>query len=633
MTDYANIELRELPLSLKSVRRDVEAFLVANGLLLDQGLDYYAGIFDADSDQLIGGAGLQGNVIKCIAVRPEARDLNLSNSLVSHLRSVCFQRGYDDIFVFTKPENDVVFESLSFHVIGRAPRAIFCESKHDGIASYCRHLAEHRGEGSNGVIVMNCNPITLGHYYLIETAARQVDRLHVILVKEDKSVFPFDVRYQLVRKATEGLGNVVVHPGSSYVISSATFPNYFIKEPSAVALTQCQLDVDIFARYIAPALGATVRFVGEEPMDHLTALYNRVMQEQLPQHGIQVVEIARKEFDGVPISASMVRDLLNEQKRELAYNMLPPATQEFLSSPDGQAIIERLKQLRLERATVLPASLQRAMVYWVASAMKLELMTQGKPGLVCPETCGSHHDLDYETMYHCIDIFTEHIREIIQVLKDAHSPREVVALAQPIAQHTLSLMETAARGANTYRGAVFSLGLCILAYAYIKYNKQPLTVELWQETIREMALHFESTDQTKGGQAVRKYGIRGALDSAWDGYDIVFHDYLPYFESLPEPATRESSSERRMRTLLHIMSTLDDSNIYSRAGAEVAQRLKQLAHTAELEYNERNLQALRSYCQEQWISPGGSADMLILTLFIHQALLNERHNQKHPELR
>ena len=633
MTDFSNLELRELPLSIKSVRRDVEAFLVSNGLLLDQWLDYYAGIFDASTDQMLGGAGLQANIIKCIAVRPEARDLNLSNSLVSHLRSVCFQRGYDDIFVFTKPENDRVFESLSFNVIGRAPKAIFCESKHDGISSYCRQLAQHKGEGSNGVIVMNCNPITLGHYYLIETASRQVDRLHVILVKEDKSVFPFDVRYSLVRKATEGLGNVVVHPGSSYVISSATFPNYFIKEPSAVALTQCQLDIDIFARHIAPALGASVRFVGEEPMDHLTALYNKVMQAQLPQHGIRVVEIPRKEFDGVPISASMVRDLLHEHKRELAYSMLPPATQEFLSSPDGQAIVERLKQLRIERASVLPASLLRALLYWVSSAMKQELITPGKPGLVCPESSGSHHDLDYDTMYHCIDIFTEHIRELVQVLKDGHSPREVVALAQPIAQQTLSLMESAARGANTYRGAVFSLGLCVLAYAYIKYNNLPLTASLWQETIREMAQHFQSTDQTKGGQAVRQYGIRGALDSAWEGYDMVFHDFLPYFRSLPEPTTREASSERRMRTLLHIMASLDDSNIYHRAGPEVAQKLKQLALAAEQDFSEANLQALRSFCHDQWISPGGSADMLILTLFVHQALLNEHHNLKHPELR
>ena len=626
--DFANIELRELPLSLKSVRRDIEAFLVANGLLMDAGLDYYVGIFDVDSDRMLGGAGLQGNVIKCIAVSPEARDLSLSNSLVSHLRSICFQRGYDNIFVFTKPENEVVFDSLSFHVIGRAPKAIVCESKSDGVKAYCQQLALHKGNGTNGVIVMNCNPITLGHYHLIETAARQVDTLHIILVKEDKSVFPFEVRHRLVTLAVRDLKNVVVHPGSSYVISSATFPNYFIKEPSAVALTQIQLDLDIFSHHIAPALGATVRFVGEEPLDPLTSLYNQMMHTLLPPQGIEVREIERKEHDGVPISASMVRDLLRESKHEVAYKMLLPIIRDFIESPEGEAIVENIRKRYNVKSEPIPASLQRAIVYWVGSAMKQELLTEGKPGLVCLTSNGCHHDLDFKTMNLCIDIFIQHVYELIATLDEGTTPLEVVAAAQQVALHTLSLMETAAKGANTYRGAVFSLGLAIVAYAYIKRGGEPLTPELWQQTISEMALHFEPTDQTKGGKAVKDYGIKGAIHTARGGYAFVFNQAVPYYEALLNDPDCDRNS-RRLRTLIYIMSQIDDSNIYHRAGADVAQQLKALAHTAANDFNPTTLQALQDYCNAHWISPGGSADMLILTLFIHQALHNEELNKKY----
>ncbi len=339
---FEGVELRQMPLTMKSVRTQVESFLHANDLLLDNDLDYYVGLFL--NDEMMAGGGLSNDIIKCIAVSANAREMNLSGSLISHLRSTGMARGYSNLFAFTKPNNRELFEHLAFNVIAESPKAILCESSSHGIEQYCRDLKKEQGSGVQGCIVMNCNPVTLGHLYLIETAAREVDRLHIICVQEDASLFPYDARYELLCKATAHLDNVVVHRGSRYVLSKATFPSYFIKEPSEVALNQIKLDLDLFVRYIVPALNISVRFVGTEPLDELTNNYNTLMKETLPNYGIRVEEIQRKEDNGGVISASRVRRLLAADQKEEAFQLLPQCVVDFLATTQGEQVIERIKK-------------------------------------------------------------------------------------------------------------------------------------------------------------------------------------------------------------------------------------------------------------------------------------------------
>ena len=70
----------------------------------------------------------------------------------------------------------------------------------------------------------------------------------------------------MIRLGTADLANVTVCEGSAYAISQATFPTYFLKQLDKASENQIELDLQIFARYLAPALGATVRFVGTEPV-------------------------------------------------------------------------------------------------------------------------------------------------------------------------------------------------------------------------------------------------------------------------------------------------------------------------------------------------------------------------------
>ena len=182
----------------------------------------------------------------------------------------------------------------------------------------------------NGAIVMNCNPFTLGHRYLIEYAASQVDYLYIFAVQEDKSFFKFEDRIALIKKGTAHLPNVRVLPSGKFIISSATFSEYFDKVNLRGTTVDTSMDVEIFGKHIAPTLDITVRFVGQEPLDPITNQYNQSLIRILPKYGIELREIPRKESDGKVISASRVRKCLEEGRWEEIKEIVPETTYDFL---------------------------------------------------------------------------------------------------------------------------------------------------------------------------------------------------------------------------------------------------------------------------------------------------------------
>jgi len=181
-----------------------------------------------------------------------------------------------------------------------------------------------------GSIVMNCNPFTLGHQYLIEYAAAQVDYLYIFVVEEDKSYFKFQDRIELVGAGTAHLKNVKVLPSGHFIISSITFSEYFDKANLKGAMIDTSLDVETFGSQIAPCLDISVRFVGEEPLDPITAQYNQSMKDILPKYGVELREIPRKETEGGVISASRVRKCLEEKNWVEIKKLVPETTYLFL---------------------------------------------------------------------------------------------------------------------------------------------------------------------------------------------------------------------------------------------------------------------------------------------------------------
>ena len=309
-------------------QKAVAEFLAREALDYDPAIPFTVNLLD--DDKIVATGSLDGNICKCIAVDPAYQGEGLTATIITQLRQEAFRRGLRHLFLYTKPKNRFMFESLSFYRVAETADTLLMENVKAGVSQFVAGLERPEHAGTAGAIVANCNPFTLGHRYLVEQAAAQVDTLHLFVLSEDKSFFPAADRMMLVQQGVADLKNVIVHPTGDYLISAATFPTYFIKDKDRIPEIRCQLDLEVFANHFAPALGITRRFVGTEPLCQVTDSYNRQMLEILPKKGIDVTLIQRKELGGAPISASRVRALLEERNWAELQTLVPETTLAYL---------------------------------------------------------------------------------------------------------------------------------------------------------------------------------------------------------------------------------------------------------------------------------------------------------------
>lgn len=339
MSEYA---LTQVSLSDKRMLAQVDALLVENGITRDANLDYICAMVD-EENRVIATGSCFGATLRCFAVSQQHQGEGLLNEVVSHLMEYQMARGYTHLFLYTKIKSAKFFQSLGFYEIARVDGTlVFMENRRNGFPSYLSRLEKTARPGVSGAIVMNANPFTLGHQYLVETAAGRCDTLHLFLLSEDASLVPFGVRKQLVQAGTAHLKNVVLHDSGPYIISNATFPSYFLKDDAAVIQGHAKLDLTIFVR-IARALGVTVRFVGEEPTSQVTGLYNEIMAAQLPENGIDCVILPRKEALGKAISASTVRAALQAGDWQTLSQLVPQTTLDYFRSSEAEPVLRRIR--------------------------------------------------------------------------------------------------------------------------------------------------------------------------------------------------------------------------------------------------------------------------------------------------
>ena len=177
-----------------------------------------------------------------------------------------------------------------------------------------------------GAIVMNGNPFTRGHFYLVEQARKQVDFLIIFVVEEDVSLFSFEERFEMIKQGVRGIENVAVVPSGEFVLSQNNFQQLFWKLENEATVWNAEYAINIFADYIAKPLCITHRFVGNEPIDRATRIYNMAMQRILPKKGINYVEVPRITMEGEVISAARVRKYMEKQEYDKAFAMLPETT-------------------------------------------------------------------------------------------------------------------------------------------------------------------------------------------------------------------------------------------------------------------------------------------------------------------
>ena len=646
------MEIQTLNPTTPRQRQRIEAFLKRNGLRFDD-MHYYAAITDDDGEMIAGG-GLKGNVIKCVAVDDAHKGEAIANTLISHLIAHANEEGHSNVMLFTKPKNRQLFESLSFRLLAEAPEAVLMETGIGGINNTVEALKKIREESEKykeynkeckennkeckenseeckeeektnlntstpqhhntttpqhlnpsapqplttttplrGVVVMNCNPFTLGHRYLIEQAAKQVERLFVMVVREDCSLFAYAERKAMVEQGVAHLENVTVIDGSEYAISQATFPTYFLKRLDDAADTQMLLDLDLFRRHIAPALGTTVRFVGTEPTDRLTRRYNQLMHEVLAD----VRETARLEKEGNAVSASRVRKAMEQGDMSTIRQLVPPTTLPYI------------------------------IAHLATQALQAELDTTPKPGLVDKDNNGAHRDMDYALMQRSID--TLHPYFVKLALLGCADALPTHTSIRDIGIEAERAMLSATNGVNTHKGALFSMGLAVVATAHeerkIAANEEQILKERnggedvlvsLRTTIKALAASFPDTNGTHGSKAKLlskgTTAIKGALDNAREGYEMLFAEWIPFYIE----RRKERDAHTLHKTLLRIMCDLDDTNVIYRTDLATAEEVKQEARALLDSFSETALKDMDRHYTTRNISPGGAADMLSLTIFI-----------------
>lgn len=308
-----------------STKAKWEALLAKAGLTPDRDTDQTVTVWE--QEEIIATGSRKGNLLKCIAVDPAHRGEDLTAAVLSRLRADAFSEGHKHLFLYTKPENRRMFAGLFFYPIAQTEDVLLMEDQKNGIREFLDILPAAVPGDQIGAAVMNCNPFTLGHRYLIETAAKACDHVYIFVLSEDQSRFSAYDRMEMVRLGTADIPNVTVLPTGPYLISNATFPTYFLKNREAAAQVHCKLDIAIFENYFAPRFGITHRFVGTEPLSPMTAQYNEALKENLQK--ITLVEIPRLETEAAPVSASAVRSALDAG--EDIRHLVPETTYQYLS--------------------------------------------------------------------------------------------------------------------------------------------------------------------------------------------------------------------------------------------------------------------------------------------------------------
>ena len=315
---------------LKSEIERVRAFLASFDLRFDARIQDT--LYAEEDGILVGTISRADSLIECLAVDWSRQGENLAGELVSALLALMREKGILHQTVYTLSSHAAAFEAMNFRLLADTGRVAILEGGAGSIGEAMEGLRNRirakwpEDDPDTAAIVLNCNPITLGHLGLIEYAASRHARLLLFVVEEDLSTFTYKERFSLIHLAVKELENVLVLPSTPYIVSSLTFPGYFLKSMDEKEEEHARLDAILFRDRFMKDLGIAKRYVGTES-DLFMVKYNRILQTAL---GDRLEIVPRFQKEGTIISASIVRRLIAENRIEEALAFVPEATRPLL---------------------------------------------------------------------------------------------------------------------------------------------------------------------------------------------------------------------------------------------------------------------------------------------------------------
>lgn len=320
-----------------SDRGEVQALLNQFHLDLEDHVETYV---IRNENGLVGTCSFKDDTIRSFAIKPCYQNSSVTAELLTYVINRMFDNGITSIKAVTKLSNMIHFSRLGFKCLYKNEDLALMNMGENNLNKYLKSIeAQLPSEGQRSAIIMNGNPFTKGHYYLIKQAAHESDFLIVFVVDTDASVFPFEMRLEMIKEGVKELGNVLVVPSGQFMVSQSTFPEYFERKMSVRTKLSASLDAGIFSDLIAKTLRITRRYVGTEPYCELTRLYNKTLKETFKDLNLRII----KRLGDKPISASHVRQLIKEVDMERVKSLVPDTTWSILLTNRGQKVIETLR--------------------------------------------------------------------------------------------------------------------------------------------------------------------------------------------------------------------------------------------------------------------------------------------------
>lgn len=264
-------------------------------------------------------------------------------------------------------------------------------------------------------------------------------------------------------------------------------------------------------------------------------------------------------------------------------------------------------------------------------AVLSEVNLTPKPGLVDRNNSGAHKDMGLEEFYRSTEAIAKWFPHFIQFgfTTSQQSSTSILCDIRPLGLACEQEMFNATNGINTHKGSIFSMGLLLAAIGRLTAQQ----VKLTPETIcHEVALfcrgmvarELKQTNSltTAGQRLYQQFGLTGARGEAESGFNTVLTISLPAYQA--ELDQHNDAETALHQALLSLMAINDDTNIASRGGITGLHWFKSSAATllknggSTQPYYLNKLKQFDQDCIEKNLSPGGSADLLIITQFLAQ---------------
>lgn len=260
-------------------------------------------------------------------------------------------------------------------------------------------------------------------------------------------------------------------------------------------------------------------------------------------------------------------------------------------------------------------------------AMIYEVSCFPAPGLVSPVSTGAHQDMNYYTFIDSACALSRYFVLFTEQGLAGYSEAELFKRIRTLGISAEKAMFAKTKGVNTHKGMLFLLGICCAAVGKVIYERKEFNAI--PQTIRVMTAGLVKSELTNttlakkenlsyGEKIFMKYGVLGIRDEVEKGIPTVFDYALKYYENSNELST----NDRLVHTLIGIMQICQDTNIIHRHSLETLKEVQTKAKAIVISggMNTRQGRKMIEDLNEEFvrknISPGGSADLLGITVFM-----------------